>query len=154
MDNMTNEKPQMQQQVNIMTFAGYNLTKKQFKQLTMIKNAMSSSFGGYNFLLTFVISLPVFLLDFFVILIGPIWIGPIWLAIAFLPAFNSVNLLWMINKLYKAMQNGVVVTNEFSIEQVQELKKKYLITGIIGILLFAYFIFIVIMSFYLISLIV
>lgn len=149
MDNMTNEKPQMQQQVNVMTFAGYNLTKKQFKQLTMIKNAMSSSFGGYNFLLTFVISLPVFLLDFFVILIGPIW-----LAIAFLPAFNSVNLLWMINKLYKAMQNGVVVTNEFSIEQVQELKKKYLITGIIGILLFAYFIFRVIMSFYLISLIV
>lgn len=149
MDNMTNEKPQMQQQVNVMTFAGYNLTKKQFKQLTMIKNAMSSSFGGYNFLLTFVISLPVFLLDLFVILIGPLW-----LAIAFLPAFSSVNLLWMINKLYKAMQNGVVVTNEFSIEQVQELKKKYLITGIIGILLFAYFIFRVIMSFYLISLIV
>ena len=149
MDNMTNEKPQMQQQVNTMSFAGYNLTKKQFKQLTMIKNAMSSSFGGYNFLLTFVISLPVFLLDFFVILIGPIW-----LAIAFLPAFNSVNLLWMINKLYKAMQNGVVVTNEFSIEQVQELKKKYLITGIIGILLFAYFIFRVVMSFYLISLMV
>lgn len=149
MDNMTNEKPQMQQQVNVMTFAGYNLTKKQFKQLTMIKNAMSSSFGGYNFLLTFVISLPVLLLDLFVILIGPLW-----LAIAFLPAFNSVNLLWMINKLYKAMQNGVVVTNEFSIEQVQELKKKYLITGIIGILLFAYFIFRVIMSFYLISLIV
>ena len=149
MDNMTNEKPQMQQQVNTMSFAGYNLTKKQFKQLTMIKNATSSSFGGYNFLLTFVISLPVFLLDFFVILIGPIW-----LAIAFLPAFNSVNLLWMINKLYKAMQNGVVVTNEFSIEQVQELKKKYLITGIIGILLFAYFIFRVVMSFYLISLIV
>lgn len=149
MDNMTNEKPQMQQQVNTMSFAGYNLTKKQFKQLTMIKNAMSSSFGGYNFLLTFIISLPVFLLDFFVILIGPIW-----LAIAFLPAFNSVNLLWMINKLYKAMQNGVVVTNEFSIEQVQELKKKYLITGIIGILLFAYFIFRVVMSFYLISLMV
>lgn len=149
MDNMTNEKPQMQQQVNVMTFAGYNLTKKQFKQLTMIKNAMSSSFGGYSFLLTFVISLPVLLLDLFVILIGPLW-----LAIAFLPAFNSVNLLWMINKLYKAMQNGVVVTNEFSIEQVQELKKKYLITGIIGILLFAYFIFRVIMSFYLISLIV
>lgn len=149
MDNMINEKPQMQQQVNTMSFAGYNLTKKQFKQLTMIKNAMSSSFGGYNFLLTFVISLPVFLLDFFVILIGPIW-----LAIAFLPAFNSVNLLWMINKLYKAMQNGVVVTNEFSIEQVQELKKKYLITGIIGILLFAYFIFRVVMSFYLISLMV
>lgn len=149
MDNMTNEKPQMQQQVNVMTFAGYNLTKKQFKQLTMIKNAMSSSFGGYNFLLTFVISLPVLLLDLFVILIGPLW-----LAIAFLPAFNSVYLLWMINKLYKAMQNGVVVTNEFSIEQVQELKKKYLITGIIGILLFAYFIFRVIMSFYLISLIV
>ncbi len=146
---MINEKPQMQQQVNTMSFAGYNLTKKQFKQLTMIKNAMSSSFGGYNFLLTFVISLPVFLLDFFVILIGPIW-----LAIAFLPAFNSVNLLWMINKLYKAMQNGVVVTNEFSIEQVQELKKKYLITGIIGILLFAYFIFRVVMSFYLISLMV
>lgn len=128
MDNITNEKPQMQQQVDIMTFASYNLTKKQFKQLTMIKNAMSSSFGGYNFLLTFVISLPVLLLDLFVILIGPLW-----LAIAFLPAFNSVNLLWMINKLYKAMQNGVVVTNEFSIEQVQELKKKYLITGIIGI---------------------
>ena len=149
MDNMTNEKPQMQQQVNVMTFAGYNLTKKQFKQLTMIKNAMSSSFGGYNFLLTFVISLPVLLLDLFVILIGPLW-----LAIAFLPAFNSVNLLWMINKLYKAMQNGVVVTNEFSIEQVQELKKKYLITGIIGILLFAYFIFRVVMSFYLISLMV
>ena len=149
MDNMINEKPQMQQQFNTMSFAGYNLTKKQFKQLTMIKNAMSSSFGGYNFLLTFVISLPVFLLDFFVILIGPIW-----LAIAFLPAFNSVNLLWMINKLYKAMQNGVVVTNEFSIEQVQELKKKYLITGIIGILLFAYFIFRVVMSFYLISLMV
>ena len=149
MDNMINEKPQMQQQVNTMSFAGYNLTKKQFKQLTMIKNAMSSSFGGYNFLLTFVISLPVLLLDLFVILIGPLW-----LAIAFLPAFNSVNLLWMINKLYKAMQNGVVVTNEFSIEQVQELKKKYLITGIIGILLFAYFIFRVIMSFYLISLIV
>lgn len=60
----------------------------------------------------------------------------------------------MINKLYKSMQNGVVVTNEFSIEQVQELKKKYLITGIIGILLFAYFIFRVVMSFYLISLIV
>lgn len=115
----------------------------------MIKNAMSSSFGGYNFLLTFVMSLPVFLLDFFVILIGPLW-----LAIAFLPAFNSVNLLWMINKLYKAMQNGVVVTNEFSIEQVQELKKKYLIAGIIGILLFAYFIFRVVMSFYLISLII
>ena len=149
MDNMINEKPQMQQQVNTMSFAGYNLTKKQFKQLTMIKNAMSSSFGGYNFLLTFVISLPVLLLDLFVILIGPLW-----LAIAFLPAFNSVNLLWMINKLYKAMQNGVVVTNEFSIEQVQELKKKYLITGIIGILLFAYFIFRVVMSFYLISLIV
>ena len=149
MDNMTNEKPQMQQQVNTTSFAGYNLTKKQFKQLTMIKNAMSSSFGGYNFLLTFVISLPVLLLDLFVILIGPLW-----LAIAFLPAFNSVNLLWMINKLYKAMQNGVVVTNEFSIEQVQELKKKYLITGIIGILLFAYFIFRVVMSFYLISLMV
>lgn len=27
MDNMTNKKPQMQQQVNIMTFAGYNLIK-------------------------------------------------------------------------------------------------------------------------------